>query len=447
VYYRVILFFLILSTPYIFADSLEIDNIYPSNPYVGMPVLITGSGFDTAENTLLTINEIPIHFDSPSILEWTDSSITLLMPDALDRTFLRMKNSNGTTGRILKSRRLCDVEYFNPTRYTLVYTVKIKSVSWKNEERGRVYLYIPQPVLSDTLTSITTVSISREPDFIQDNGILIYEIHPDHDSGWELRQEISVVTWYKKYDLTDDIKIPAWPKKTELWDLYTAAAEPFILPEHSSIISKKDSLIGEEVHKIDQARLIFNWVAKHMRHQFPPDSRNPIVCMRTGTGDCLSDAFLFTSLVRSLPVPVRLNSGYIFYHTWWVGGRHFWEEAFFPGVGWLPVDMSFGHNTGFLRKHRYPTEKSFYFGGMDGRRMALNKGRRRLMMPDDSGELQFFRYMDNMQVPGIFSDNSKVSIASRVSKPVQIVEIEPLYKPENDWFKSSQDVSVDVFVR
>ena len=49
---------------------------------------------------------------------------------------------------------------------------------------------------------------------------------------------------------------------------------------------------------------------------------------------------------------------------------HDWAEIYLVGLGWVPVDQSFG-----LQRRLLPeSERYFYLGGMDGFRWVVNSG-------------------------------------------------------------------------
>ena len=87
-----------------------------------------------------------------------------------------------------------------------------------------------------------------------------------------------------------------------------------------------------------------------------------------GHGDCGQVSLLYISLMRSLGVPARWESGWML-HPGEVN-LHDWAEVYFEGVGWVPVDVSFGRYTGSAD----PEVTGFYSHGIDSYRMASNKG-------------------------------------------------------------------------
>ena len=61
---------------------------------------------------------------------------------------------------------------------------------------------------------------------------------------------------------------------------------------------------------------------------------------RQGVCDELTN--LFISMARSLGIPARFISGMVYTNTLYDWGAHGWAEVYFPGVGWVPYDPTFG---------------------------------------------------------------------------------------------------------
>ena len=83
-------------------------------------------------------------------------------------------------------------------------------------------------------------------------------------------------------------------------------------------------------------------------------------------GDCGQVALLYISLMRTLGVPARWESGWMLHPG--ELNLHDWAEVYFEGVGWLPVDVSFGRYTGSDRG----AARTFYSHGIDAHRLAAN---------------------------------------------------------------------------
>ena len=90
--------------------------------------------------------------------------------------------------------------------------------------------------------------------------------------------------------------------------------------------------------------------------------------LNRGYGDCGQVSLLYINLLRNIGIPARWESG------WYLEpedvGIHDWAEVYFEGIGWVPVDMSFGLNLASKDKDVV----NFYKSGMDYFRLAANRG-------------------------------------------------------------------------
>ncbi|QQG39005.1 MAG: transglutaminase domain-containing protein [Candidatus Woesearchaeota archaeon] len=59
-------------------------------------------------------------------------------------------------------------------------------------------------------------------------------------------------------------------------------------------------------------------------------------------GVCDEMTNLFISMLRSQGVPARFISGLVYTNTLYDWGPHGWAEVYFPNVGWIPFDPTFG---------------------------------------------------------------------------------------------------------
>ena len=85
-------------------------------------------------------------------------------------------------------------------------------------------------------------------------------------------------------------------------------------------------------------------------------------------GDCGQVSLLYISMMRSLGVPARWESGWMLHP--WSKNLHDWAEVYFEGIGWVPVDVSFGRYVNSENEN----ERNFFSTGMDFYRFATNTG-------------------------------------------------------------------------
>ena len=131
-----------------------------------------------------------------------------------------------------------------------------------------------------------------------------------------------------------------------------------------------DSIVGYETRPYYQARLLF----EAMRTLYPWASAReystipniPQYVIDNRHGDCGQITLLYITLCRYKAIPARWQSGFMLHPGY--ENLHDWAEIYIEGMGWIPVDPSFGvQHWGKTEAERY-----FYFGGIDAFRLIIN---------------------------------------------------------------------------
>ncbi len=240
----------------------------------------------------------------------------------------------------------------------------------------RVWMPVPMDSLSCVRQKNVEILHTSQPEFTLSNGRSvhnsIYFESPAPAEGDTLHFEYtgSFVT-SGAYASAEDIKngLKPYDKSSDLYQRYTK------VPDGRHIIPLSDlahSIVGDETNPSRQAELVFDYIINRYpwagAREYSTISCIPEYVLREGHGDCGQVSLLFISLMRSLGVPARWESGWML-HPGEVN-LHDWSEVYYEGVGWVPVDISFGRYTGASD----PEITGFYSHGIDSHRFAANKG-------------------------------------------------------------------------
>lgn len=144
-------------------------------------------------------------------------------------------------------------------------------------------------------------------------------------------------------------------------------------PPHIVITDDTRALAREivegETNPVLQASKIFNWISLRYpwagAREYSTIKNMPEYVMANGHGDCGQVALMYITLVRSLDIPARWESGWMLHPdeiNW-----HDWAETYFEGIGWVPTDQSFGRSAVGTPMNNY------YATGIDVYRMASNE--------------------------------------------------------------------------
>ncbi|MBQ7691265.1 MAG: transglutaminase domain-containing protein [Muribaculaceae bacterium] len=155
---------------------------------------------------------------------------------------------------------------------------------------------------------------------------------------------------------------------TELYRAYTASEAPHIvITEEMRALAQR--IVGDEENPVMQAYKVYQWISRTFpwagAREYSTLANIPQYVLDNGHGDCGQVTLLYITLVRSLGIPARWESGWMLHPdevNW-----HDWGETFFQGVGWVPTDQSFG------RSAIDTPMDAYYATGIDVYRMATNE--------------------------------------------------------------------------
>ncbi len=200
--------------------------------------------------------------------------------------------------------------------------------------------------------------------------------------------------------------------ESELYRHYTA----FDGPHYVRMDSLAHAIVGDETNPLRQSQMVFDFIQDNYpwagAREYSTIECIPQYVVEQGHGDCGQVTLLYISLMRTLGVPARWVSGWML-HPGEVN-YHDWGATYFEGIGWVPVDPSFGR---YLNA-RDPEAKRFYNTGIDSWRMCINTGVGVPMIPAkkfvrsetvdfQAGEVECSR--GNMFFPGWDSDIEIIS--------------------------------------
>lgn len=162
--------------------------------------------------------------------------------------------------------------------------------------------------------------------------------------------------------------IKPYDKQSDTYRRYTAMEAPHIV----RLDSLAKAIVGSETNPFRQSELVYDYIYHHYpwagAREYSTIDCIPEYVVREGHGDCGQVSLLYISLMRTLGVPARWESGWML-HPGEVN-YHDWAEVYFEGVGWVPVDVSFGR----YDNASDPRVRRFYSTGMDAYRLAANSG-------------------------------------------------------------------------
>ncbi len=159
-----------------------------------------------------------------------------------------------------------------------------------------------------------------------------------------------------------------YDKSSKLYQQYTSFEAPHII----RLDELAAQIAGGETDPIALSEKVYDYIITNFpwagAREYSTIECMPRYVLEQGHGDCGQVALLYISLMRTLGIPARWESGWVL-HPGSVG-MHDWAEVYFPGTGWVPVDPSFGRFTASTN----PDIVNFYSHATDAYRFASNLG-------------------------------------------------------------------------
>ncbi len=168
------------------------------------------------------------------------------------------------------------------------------------------------------------------------------------------------------YQLKPEDIMP-YKKNTSLYKKYTSEREKHILftPRIKELAKQ---IVGNEQNPLLKVKKIYEWINQMpwaSAREYSTLDNIPEYVLDNKHGDCGQVSLLFITLARYCGIPAKFQSGFMMHP----GGKnmHDWAQIYFEGVGWVPVDQSFG-----LFPSENQDEKYFFMTGIDSYRMIVN---------------------------------------------------------------------------
>ncbi len=259
----------------------------------------------------------------------------------------------------------------NPKRMRVTYTLMVDSNAVPAGEMIRCWLPYPR----------TDHPRQRDVKLIHANGE--YTIAPEECAHTTLYMEKRAVqgeptvftetfeyTAYAAwYDLKPEDILP-YDTTTAQYREYTAERERHIRfsPRLRELAAR---LADGETNPLLKARRYFRWINDNFPWasaiEYSTIDNIPEYVLDNHKGDCGQVTLLFVTLCRISGIPAHFQSGFMMHPG--ATNLHDWAEVYFEGVGWVPVDQSFG----IPAYAKNTQEEWFFLGGIDSWRWIVNR--------------------------------------------------------------------------
>ena len=179
---------------------------------------------------------------------------------------------------------------------------------------------------------------------IGDDSITFSWQNPTRPLAFEYSGQVQSSYWRPR--ITQSIPFPIESVPSRM-DEYLRSEEIIILTD--DIRQLADEIVGDEDDAVRVAYLLGSWVKDNIRYDLnsvtAEASQTSQWVLENGEGVCDELTSLFIAMLRTQGIPARFVSGVAYTNLeeldspW---GPHGWAEVWFPQVGWVPYDVTYG---------------------------------------------------------------------------------------------------------
>jgi hypothetical protein len=230
-----------------------------------------------------------------------------------------------------------------PSRVTYRYVLESRNLSATQECRARFAVPVPGNAADQTVESLTWLS---PPQAIKDDRygqpVACFEQVIPAPGSFTLGYRAQAVTWAVRYKITELPlsaleNIPEDIKKEYLADDSRFSMESPLMKE--AALAARTDAAGNEPGGVKQLiENIARYIITRMEYNMDDTWENAGAVLKNGRGSCSEYSFVFSALARLNNIPTRLVGGIIIKDK--ENSFHRWTEVFYPGIGWVPVDVT-----------------------------------------------------------------------------------------------------------
>lgn len=314
---------------------------------------------------------------------WSDREIRVRVPDGASSGSLVVRTARGSSDPIFFdiADRAGSKTFRDKKTFAFSYSVNVKAES--ATAPNSIYLWMPLPASSASQRNAQILSRSAEPFVEGHRGAALYQLNdlkPGTSDGVSVSCLVDVYAVETKVNAAAVKKLPGSPVAAAY-----AAPSPLLPSADASIAKAAASIVGKEKNPYSAAKRIYDWMLAGVR---PAEEglqpAGPVEALASMTADPYAAALLFCTLARAADIPAVPIAGFLVDRTR-KPTRHWWAEFWIDGLGWVPVDPALALGLGPEGFSAAEDPKAYYFGNVDGQRIAFSRGQASIARMDPRG--------------------------------------------------------------
>ncbi len=274
-----------------------------------------------------------------------------------------------TTSLIEKAKNRINL-LSEPQKYKIRFTIKVKPDVVPAGENIKCWMPFPRES-QPRQKNVKLISVNSENYLLADNSKMQRSLFMEKkaESGqpviFQYEAEFETSPQWMKIEQN---QVKDYNTSSKLYQDFTAEREPHIVFS-SEIKQLTDEITKGILNPVEKTKAIYYWIDSNIPWasalEYSTFECIPHYVLEKKHGDCGMKTLLFMTMARYSGIPCKWQSGWML-HPGEIN-LHDWCEVYFEGIGWIPVDQSFG-----LQNIDNIEIKEFYTSGIDAYRMIIN---------------------------------------------------------------------------
>lgn len=259
---------------------------------------------------------------------------------------------------------------FEPKQFEITFTLTVDADAVPAGETLRCWLPFPR-VAPPRQTNVELHKTSQDNYQLADNRQLQRSLYMEQKALAKTPTKFSYTASFETlpaYFNLNQLSVESYHTNDSLFQHYTSERPPHIVFSQR-MQDLADSIVGDSTDPIEKVQKIYYWINRHIPWasalEYSTFECIPAYVLDHQKGDCGMQTLLFMTLARIKGIPCKWQSGWMLHP----GNKnlHDWCEVYYEGIGWVPLDQSFG-----LQNTQNQQLRDFYINGMDRYRLIFN---------------------------------------------------------------------------
>lgn len=257
-----------------------------------------------------------------------------------------------------------------PKKYRIDFTITLKPGVIPAGEIVKCWMPFPRESLPRQ-KKVNLIQVNSEKYFLADNQNLQRSLYlekiteSDQPTVFSYSAEFETSAQYYNIDVNN---IKPYNINSENFKKFTAERLPHLVFSNE-IKQLTEEITSKSSNPYEKVKAIYYWIDNNITWasalEYSTFDCIPEYVLHNRHGDCGMQTLLFMSMARYAGIPCKWQSGWML-HPGFLN-LHDWCEVYYEGIGWVPLDQSFG-----LQNSENMQIKEFYISGIDEFRLIIN---------------------------------------------------------------------------